>query len=150
MGAKNKNIQDSIVFFIAGAALLCYSLVQHGDSGMEWKLSPYLFSLLISVFLILLSFSLFHEGLKELKQAAREGPREAAWAWKNVLAVALFSLAYYLVMHVIPFIPATVVFLGGLIFFLGERRWHFIAITALVSSLAIYGIFGVALGVRLP
>jgi hypothetical protein len=60
------------------------------------------------------------------------------------------AVGYYLVLPLLHFIPATVIFLAALIAFLGERRLWLVGLVAVVSTLAIWGIFGRALGVMLP
>ena len=40
------------------------SLISHKDFNVEWKLSPYLFPLIISFFLLFLSISIILDGLK--------------------------------------------------------------------------------------
>jgi hypothetical protein len=152
MPLKNKHIQDSCFVFLCGAALLWYSLAEHyGGPAVEWKMSPSLFPSLVSVFLLLLSVSLLFEGLREIK-CAKSGAAGDGGPVKTKLVLAAVALAvgYFVLMRLITFIPATILFLAGFIFMLGERRWRLIALIAVISSLAIYAIFSIALGVMLP
>jgi hypothetical protein len=146
---KNRNIQDSVFFFCSGAALIWYSLAKHyGGPPVAWKMSPYLFPILVSVFLLLLSVSLFFDGLYQIRHGGEKkaGPVKS----RSVLITIALSAAYIVLMGWISFIPATIIFLSVFIFFLGERRLWLIALAALVSALSLYGIFGMALGVMLP
>lgn len=147
---KNRNIQDSILFFLSGGALIRYSLVKHyGGPPVEWKMSPYLFPILVSVFLLLLSVSLFFDGLYQIRHGGEAGGAGPV-KFRSVLITIALSAAYVVLMRWIGFIPATVIFLAVFIFFLGERRLWLIALVALIATLSIYVIFDTALGVMLP
>jgi putative tricarboxylic transport membrane protein len=150
---RNKNIQDSCVIFICGAGLLCYALFSHYNGPIvEWKMSPSLFPVIVSVFLMLLSVSLLFDGLYQIREAKKSASGGAAQKAKikPVLVTIALSIAYFVVMRYITFIPATILFLGAFIFFLGERRYWLIALIAVITALAVYAIFGIALSVRLP
>ena len=151
---KNKNVQDSIVVLVLGLALGAYSLISFYTATVQtrWIMSPYLFPLLLSAFAILLSVSLFGEGRYEVSQArAGAAPaKPAALKLKNVLVVVLLGVAYYILTSLIHFIPASVIFLAALIWFMGERRWWLIAAVAVVMPLILYALFGLGLSVRLP
>ena len=150
---KNKNVQDSIVVFLLGLALGIYSLVSFYTARVQtkWIMSPYLFPLLLSVLTILLSVSLFAEGRYEVAQArSGEVKSKSPLKLKNVLVVVLMGIAYYVLISLIHFIPATIVFLAAMIWFLGERRWWLIAIIAVAMPFILYALFQLALGVRLP
>lgn len=56
---------EGFVFLLGSVLLAVYSLVLHELSKAKWKMSPYLFPLLLAVFLFLLSLSLLQEGKKE-------------------------------------------------------------------------------------
>jgi len=146
---KNKNIQDAVFVFLFGVALMAHSLKEHyGGNTQEWKLSAYLFPILVAIFLILLSIALLFDGLHQLKNAHEEAGEKVAW--KPVLVVIALSIAYYFAIKPLHFIPATIIFLGLLIFFLGERRMWLIALISVISVFTLYGIFGIALKVMLP
>ena len=151
---KNKNVQDSIVVFLLGLALGAYSLISFYTAAVQtrWIMSPYLFPLLLSVFAILLSVSLFGEGRYELSRA-RAGvvpAKPARFMPGKVLAVVLMSVAYYVLISLIHFIPASVIFLAALICCLGERRRWMIAAVAIGMPLILYALFALGLSVRLP
>jgi hypothetical protein len=160
MSLKNKSIQECLCVFALGAALLCYSLVEHyGGPHVEWKMSPYLFPSLVAVFLMLLGVSLLFDGLGQIKAAKRiseagtdgkRGDTAKEVKWKTVLVTIALAVVYYLVLPFLTFIPATIVFLVAFIFFLGERRYWLIALIAVISSVLLWAIFGIALGVMLP
>ena len=151
---KNKNVQDSIAVFLLGMALGAYSLIGFSTAAVKtrWIMSPYLFPLLLSAFALLLAFSLFGEGRYEVKHArgGKTPVKTAALKRKNVLAVVLLGIAYVVLIPLIHFIPASILFLAALIRFMGERRWWMLAAVAIVMPLVLYALFGLGLGVRLP
>ena len=151
---KNKNVQESVVVFLLGVALGAYSLISFYTARVQtkWIMSPYLFPLLLSAFSVLLSVSLFAEGRYEVSRE-RDGETPAKSAplnYKNVLIVVLMGVAYYVLISLIHFIPASMVFLAAMIWFLGERRWWMIAAVAIAMPLILYALFGLGLNVRLP
>ena len=63
--------QDAIFVGLCSAGLLIYSLYHHyfDKNTSEWKMSPYLFPTLLSVFGLLLTLSLVADALNEMRQA---------------------------------------------------------------------------------
>lgn len=151
---KNKKVQDSIVVLLLGLALGAYSLISFRTAAVQtkWIMSPYLFPLLLSAFAILLSVSLFGEGRRELIRARDSvvPAKPARLMPGKVLVVVLMGIAYAVLISLIHFIPASVIFLAALIRYLGERRWWMIAMIAIVMPLVLYALFGLGLSVRLP
>lgn len=76
MDTKKKPIhqtsREGYAFLLLSVALAIYSLVLHMDSNAKWKMSPYLFPLVLSVFLFILSLTLLQEGKKECKDQRGE------------------------------------------------------------------------------
>lgn len=151
---SNPTVQESVLFFLLSIALLVYALYKHYTGlPVSWEMSPYLFPVLISVFLFLLSISLFADGRKqyaageERGQAAEEKP---ATDWKSTLFTVVAAVIYFLLMPVIKFIPATILFLVAMFWFLKERRWWLVAILSVATAGLIYVMFGVLLNVMLP
>ena len=147
------SFQDSIFVGLCSAVLLAYSLYHHyfDRNTSEWKTSPYLFPTLISVFGLLLTFSLIMDGLQELR--AGEVKKKDTGSKKNLVGVLVLigaSVAYYILLPILHFIPATIIFLTGLFIYLGERKWWKIALLAVITTVAIYALFGKGLNVRLP
>lgn len=151
---SNPTVQESLLFFLLSIALLVYALYKHYTGlPVSWEMSPYLFPVLISVFLFLLSISLFADGRKQCAagekrdQAAGEKP---ATDWKSTLFTVVAAVIYFLLMPVIKFIPATILFLVAMFWFLKERRWWLVAILSVATAGLIYVMFGVLLNVMLP
>lgn len=144
--------QDSIFVGLCSVGLLIYSLYHHhfDRNTSEWKTSPFLFPTLISVFGLLLTFSLVMDALRECRSG--EGEKKAGGKKDpiGVLVLIAAALAYYFLMPLVHFVPATVLFLAFLFVYLGERKWWMIALLSVVTAGAIYVLFGLALHVRLP
>ena len=58
--------------------------------------------------------------------------------------------AYCALLPLLHFLPASALFLAGMMLFLGERRWWSIAAVAVAAPLVLYALFALGLGVRLP
>ena len=104
--------------------------------------------------MILISMSLFAEGIKDKKLKEEEPTgkveeKEKVY-WKDVLFTIFISIVYYITMDLIGFIVSTILFLVILFVFLGERRKWLIAIISVSTAAIIYFIFGVLLHVMLP
>lgn len=150
---RNSNFQDSIFVGLCSVGLLAYSLYHHhfDRNTAEWKMSPYLFPALISVFGLLLAISLFADAWHDLK--APEDAVSGEGGKKNlagVLVLITASIVYYILLPLIHFIPATILFLLGLFIYLGVRKWWKLALLSVITTGAVYVLFGIALNVRLP
>ena len=146
--------QESLFVGLCSAALLGYSLYHHRyDRNItEWRTSPYLFPVLISVFGLLLAVSLFADALHDMKAAEVTEAIEGG-SRHNLIGALVFigaSIVYYILMPLIHFIPATILFLAGLFVYLGERKWWKIALLSIITTGAVYALFGLGLNVRLP
>jgi len=147
---KNPDIQEGLLFFALAIGLAVYSLSNHyGTARLEWKLSPYMFPFLISIFLGALSFSLITDGLHKIRTSGANS-RKVAPLWKRAMLMFFIAIAYYLIMNLLTFIPATILFLCGSFLFLGERRLWLIGVLSIATSVIIYVLFDVLLHVMLP
>ena len=113
-----------------------------------WKLSPYLFPILTGGLLLLLSVSLIAQGMKETGQSG--GIARVRFNYRNFLAVVGMAAAYYLSVKVITFIPATLLLLFFMLLLLGERRRSVLILVPVLTTGAVYVLFGVLLRVSLP
>lgn len=146
----NKNVQDALFFFIFAVAMMIYALTNHYNStNLEWKTSPYLFPVLIAIFIGALSFSLIADGIRQIKSSEKSAKKTSV-QWKGVMFTIVAAITYYGIMSIITFIPATILFLVAMFLYLGERRIWLITLISIVSSLTIYILFGVLLHVMLP
>ncbi len=146
---KNKTVREGVFFFICAAALLIYSFGKHYSGiTVEWKLSPYLFPILAGGLLLALSVSLIAQGVKESAKSADE--ERVYFNYKNFLATVGIAIAYYLTVKYITFLGATLLLLLGMLLVLGERRRSVLILVPILTTGAIYVIFGVLLRVNLP
>ena len=131
---KNRKYQEAAFVGACSAALLVYSLYHHhfDRNVTEWKTSPFLFPALISVL-----------------KTGGGGPSPASHA-KSVLVFIAGAVLYDLLLPAAHFLPATFLFLAGLLWFLGERSILKLILTAACADAAVYVLFGVLLHVRLP
>lgn len=145
-------MKEAIFFLILSMAMAIYSLKSHyGTSGLQWRISPYLFPLLIAVFISVISIFLFLEGIRDIKSLDKNKiEKDNKMKWKDVLFTILVSISYYITMGLIGFIASTLIFLMSLFVYLGERRIWLITLISILSTASIYIIFGVLLNVMLP
>ena len=147
-----KEGMQCLLFFGIGVGLLVYSLYQHSRSNIDWVMSPYLFPLLISFFLLLLAVSLAAETIRNAKTEAGQEEMEnsgSIYRDKFLLSVAGI-LVYYLAMPYLGFIFSSLLFLAAMFWLLGERRWQLILLLSAGTTLVLYGIFHQLLHVMLP
>ncbi len=149
---RNGSFQESLVVGFCSIGLLTYSLYHHyfDRNTSEWKTSPYLFPTLISVFGFLLAISLLSDALHEVRGARETEPKAKGKNLAGVLVIAGASIAYDLLLPLIHFIPATVLYLLGLFLYLGERKWWKLALLSVLTTGVVYALFGLGLNVRLP
>lgn len=146
-------VKDSMLFFALGAGILIYSLANHYSMNAEWKLSPYLFPVLIAFFIIALSFSLFVETVYKKTEADSSVSSESAKNdadWKAVLKYVLAVAAYYMIMPHAGFLISNTVFLVLLFLLLGERSWQKIVVLSISTTAVVYVLFHSFLHVMLP
>lgn len=144
--------QDAVFVGLCSVGLLAYSLYHHyfDNNTSEWKMSPYLFPTLISVFGLLLTLSLVADGLNEIRSPEQQEESSSKKNLIGVLVLVAAALIYYILMPILTFIPSTVLFLAALFIYLGERKWWKILLLSGITTAAIYVLFGIALNVRLP
>ena len=149
MEEKNKKINPVLLEGVILCALsvlgIIFSIICHYGFKVEWKLSPYLFPLFISIMLCMLSISLILSSFSGLKEAKREkGDRKTFFLFLLECAIYLIVLKY------LGFLISTMLLLCAIVHLLGEKSWWKIILISVVTSLIIYFLFGVYLGVMLP
>ena len=151
---KMPSFQDAAFIGLCSTGLLFYSLYHHhfDRNTSEWKTSPFLFPVLISVFGLLLMVSLIADAVRERKTADVVGKKAEKEKHNLQGAIVLIaaSVAYYFLLPVIHFIPATILYLAGLFVYLGERKWWKVLLLSVIAAALIYLLFGRGLNVRLP
>lgn len=152
---KNKYMQDGLAVLALGLALGAFSLYSFFTSSVKsaWIMSPYLFPMLVSIFAILLGLSLMYEARRQRLgkgASADDSSADTPVRLKNVLAVIAMGIAYYVLMSLITFIPATMLFLAAMMWFMGERRVKLLVPLVVLVPLVLYALFAMGLNVRLP
>ncbi len=144
--------QEALVFFVLSVWLIVYSYTKH-YTGMkyDWKMSPYLFPIVISVFLFLLSVALFYQAVHEYrKNTGAQCEKNAYFNFFNFMATIILVAAYYFSLRVVPFVIATAVLLALMLILFKEKRWWVILLVSVLTTGAIYLLFSVGLHVNLP
>ncbi len=150
---KNKTVQDGIAVLLLALALGVRSLIGFLSTGQRtaWILSPWLFPLLLALIGLPLAAALLRRAWRESGLEADEAvPAVSAPGQRRMAALVLLTAAYLVLMGPIRFVPATMLYLAALIRLLGERRRGMIAAVAVLTPLALYALFALALSVRLP
>ena len=137
---------EGVFLFVVSVFGISMSFISHKDFNVEWKLSPYLFPLIISFFLLILSISIITQGLKDESEKKEKSKIDI----KSLLIFGLVCILYLLVFNFLGFVISTIILLVLLMMLLGERRWWFILLVSVISSLIIYLLFAKYLSVMLP
>lgn len=144
---QNKHALEGIVFSTLGVLLLVYSLYTHYQLKVAWKLSPYLFPMLIAVLFIVSSISLFMKGRGERVD------NENIVDNRGVKIVAIFTLLvfiYYLLLPLLGFIITNMVMLSLFFLFLKLKPWWKVVVLSSAATILLYVVFQLLLKVRLP
>ena len=137
---------EGVFLFVVSVFGISMSFISHKDFNVEWKLSPYLFPLIISFFLLILSISIIMQGLKDESEKKEKGKIDI----RSLLIFGRVCILYLLVFNFLGFVLSTIILLVLLMMLLGERRWWFILLVSVISSLIIYLLFAKYLSVMLP
>ena len=137
---------EGVFLFVVSVFGISMSFISHKDFNVEWKISPYLFPLIISFFLLILSISIIMQGLKDESEKKEKSKIDI----KSLLIFGLVCILYLLIFNFLGFVLSTIILLVLLMMLLGERRWLFILLVSVISSLIIYLLFAKYLSVMLP
>ena len=92
--------------------------------------------------LLLLVFTFVREGKRaEISEKVR---------WRSIILVLASLFIYAVVLEKIGFVLSTLLFIGALLMIIERKKWHIVAIIALLSTLAFYIVFQVWLQSNLP
>lgn len=149
------NFLDAAFVGLCSTGLMAYSLYHHvhDRNTTAWKTSPYLFPVLIAVFGVLLAASLCADALRGARAAETADAAKQKMKMRDRVGVLVFigiSVVYYVLLPVVHFIPATILYLASLFFAFGERKWWKLALLSVAVTGAVYALFGIGLNVRLP
>jgi len=149
---SSHSFQEAIVFLVLSVWLSVYSYVKH-YSGLkyDWKMSPYLFPILISLFLLVLSLALLYQAIRDYRRSADSQKGEAVYFNTfNFFTTIALVVAYYIALKFIPFVIATTVLLVLMLILFKEKRWWVILLVSVLTTGLVYLLFGVGLHVNLP
>ncbi len=135
---------EGVGFLLLACSLVVYALYHHAEAQVPWKQSPYLFPLLIALFLFPLALSVIKEGLHEQRR------ENTAFQGKAVLVVIAATALYIGLMGVVGFLISTVLFLVLIIGYLGEKRRVLVVGIAILFPCILYVLFAMLLHVMLP
>ncbi len=142
---RNNDLAEGSLFLIVSVLGIVFSIKSHQAMDMEWKLSPYLFPLVISLILFALSISLLIEGRNKVYSEKKDDTH-----WKAIFLYVAICFVYYLVISYIGFVVSTIIFLVVVFRLLGVKKWWLIALLSVVATLSIYILFARMLHVMLP
>lgn len=143
---KNSDLIEGAFFFIFSIAGILFSLNEHSKMSIEWKLSPYLFPLFISILLLFLSITLILSALKKEEVAKNASPVD----WKKIVIFAVMCIIYYNVIVYLGFVLTSFFFLSGMLVLMGEKRWWLVLLISIGTTGVIWGLFAKFLHVLLP
>ena len=145
----DRGVREALCFLALSLALILYSLVgQYSGIRYAWKMSPYLFPLLVALLLLGLGAALLLSALRA-RRGSGEREKTAEDDLVRPLAACGLAAAYTLALKFVPFAPATAVLLALLLLF-GEKRLPALLLIPLLTTALIWLIFGAALHVALP
>lgn len=139
-----KALGEAIILLVVSVFGIVMSILSHNSFNVEWKLSPYLFPLLISVFLLVLSIFLL------IQNRNVEDKKKVKGDYRTLLFFALSCIIYLFIIDFLGFIISSILLLAAVMLLLGERRWWFILLLSISVSLILYVLFASYLSVMLP
>ena len=139
---KKTNFIEAVVWLSISLFVIIYGAgLHHGDS---LALSPALFPVIIGGFMLLLSCILIKNSIHQ------EASKPQSVYWLKIIFVMICTIIYIVLMPVIGFIGATILYLAAMIYLLGEKDLLILGAVVVGTSGLTYYIFDVLLNVRLP
>lgn len=142
---ENNDAVEGAIFFVFSVFGIIFSIKSHIALDMEWKLSPYLFPLAISIMLFFLSISLILEGRRKGSEE-----RKVVNHYMEMLLYILICFIYYLLLPFVGFLISTAAFLIFTFRLLGLKKWPLIILLSVIATLFVYVLFALTLHVMLP
>ena len=143
---KNKNIFEGIVLMLLSSFFISESLKLKGAEKLA--LSPALFPLIITSFLLLFSIVLIIRAVKlktnkedikkDKKESIKSNTKEEI---TKVSLVILISFIYLTLLSKFHFIVSSILYLLSFLLILGERRWKVFLPISIIAPLIIHFVF---------
>jgi len=111
---------------------------------------PGFLPLLISFGIIGAGLVLIVGGYRGERPEAKATPWPAPSGWLRVGIMLAAMAASFLLLELLGFVVVTALFMGVMVYCLGERSWRIFATVPLLSAIGLYVIFAVWLRVPLP
>jgi hypothetical protein len=145
-----ERLVESVLFMALGISLLVYSRGMW-SAKLELAMSPFLFPFMVGGFFVVLASILMFQALGVgIVKVPLDRLPENRLDWASVAVVTGFSFAYFFLLPVLHFLPATAMFLFALLYVLGEKRLWLDGAISIGATAAIYVAFGILLNVKLP
>jgi len=144
--------KPDIVAGAIGAAIGAYVLVEGAKMPPDhiMKIGPAFFPSMLSILLIAFSILLGVSGALSKEEGGFEKIDFRGFGiWRAVISLGI-SGAYALVLKSLGFIPASILFIAGLMVLLGSRKPLVIALVSLGSTAGVYLVFSTLLAISLP
>lgn len=142
---KNKKLVEGVVLFLTSTFLIFESLKLHNNKS--WALSPALFPLIITLFILVLSVVLMFKGLREKKTDIGTSSMGNS---KKLGLVLLISFLYLIALPRLHFLLSSMLYLLFFLLILGERKWLTLVSISVLTPIFIEYIFSNLLNVYLP
>ena len=154
----NMSIQESKaekmlgIFFVVLGILLVVAISpwQIAAVETEWYNAPRFFPYVISGLMILLGVLLSWSGAKKKNMEGQETYSISKNGLMSVVVTLLLICIYVGALHFIPYLPCTIVALGALMWFFGQRDLRKLIPIAVILPVIVYFGFTELLKLRLP
>ena len=151
---RDRSAQDGLAVLVLGCALLGHCLYKTATARIRssWIMSPYLFPTILACSAILLGALLLASRAAACRRAEgqEKAPAAGALRLRDAAAVLALSIAYDALLTRAGFLASSALYLAAMTAFLGERRVRVWLPVAVLMPLALYAVFKLGLGVRLP
>ena len=152
MSLKESRMEQLAGLFLSLFSLLLYFVI------IPWQIerverahpSPRSFPEAIAALLFVLAICLFVSGWRKRSRPDQKVFRMSQEELRQSFVTLLVMGGYTLSLYVLPYLPATMAALGGLMWIYGQRKWWKLSLAVLVLPGAIYMAFTSLLKLRLP
>ena len=140
------------IFFAVLGILLIVAIIpwQIASVQTEWYNAPRFFPYVISGLMVLLGVLLFISGVKKKNMEDQETYSSSKNGLMSVVVTLLLICIYVGALHFIPYLPCTIVALGALMWFFGQRDLRKLIPIAVILPVIVYFGFTELLKLRLP
>ncbi|WP_203142709.1 tripartite tricarboxylate transporter TctB family protein [Marinobacter mangrovi] len=149
MSERNVDLLAGVVLTLLGLLTLFYGIPHYVDKGFGFGLSPRFFPYVCVVAITGLSLALVVARLRRQPGGESASPLTAR-VLRQVLNVVLLMLVALAVMTYWSYLPAAMLLVASMMWYMGERRFTRIVPTAVVWPLLLWWLFERVLETPLP